>query len=85
MSDRLSEALDAVQDERSFCAFLLALSEDRKNLKTASSWQWDKIEDFLESAAVWGETSQQGLPLYKPPENPWKRCAHIIFSGKIYE
>jgi hypothetical protein len=85
MAAQLIDALHAVKDEHTFRLFLFALAEDRKEPNPISPWQWDKIEDFLEAAAAWSDTSKNGLPRYQPPENAWKRCADIMFSGKIYE
>jgi hypothetical protein len=76
--------LDEVKDEHTFVAFLNALAQDRKN--DPDDWQWEKIEDFLEAAGYWAESSRNGrLESYELPENTWKRVADILFSGKIYE
>ncbi len=83
MSD-LNALMDAVEDERTFVAFLLALAEDRR--KNADyRWQWDSIEDFLEASAAWAADTKTAINGYTPPDNAWKRCADIIFAGKIYE
>lgn len=84
MSDLVAK-LDAVKDERSFTEFLYALAENRRNGDSVSPWQWDTIEDFLEAAGRWAEDSENGLPVYKVPINPWQRAADILFSGKVYE
>jgi len=83
MSDLIVK-LEAVKDEPTFVEFLLALAEDRKK-DPDDGWQWDKIEDFLETAAAWAEDSKTGTKSYPLPNNSWKRCADIIFAGKIYE
>lgn len=98
MRDDLNELLDAVVDEDSFVAFLSALGADRadeveKEKQNPSSpygpgangWENGTIEAFLESASSWAEASKNGLELYKKPDNPWRRCADIIFMGKKYE
>lgn len=98
MKKNLAKLLDAVVDEDSFVAFLSALAADRadevkKEKKIPSSpygpgangWENGTIEAFLESATAWAEASKKGLPSYEKPDNPWKRCAEIIFMGKIYE
>lgn len=99
MTDPLDSALDAVVDEPSFIAFLAALAEDweleREMEKTkpslpfspgARGWENGTIGAFLERSAAWAESSSAGLPLgYVVPSNPWRRCADIIYMGKIYE
>lgn len=66
----LDQALQRVVDERSFLAFVQALSADRRQ---ATDWQNDCIEDFLDSAHAWADAS------------PWKRFAVFLYCGKIYE
>jgi hypothetical protein len=48
----------------------------------------------LESAAAWAEDLPDpnpvivngiSIPGYTKPDNPWKRCADIIYAGKFYE
>ena len=85
-------------DEESFIEFLSILAADRqdevaKELENPSSpygpgqngWDNGTIEAFLGAAAIWGFTSINGLPLLPKSTNPWRRCADIIFAGKIYE
>jgi hypothetical protein len=98
MNDDLQKLFDAVTDESSFIRFLRALAEDREDAinkeklnpsspygSGANGWENGTIEAFLECASAWGEASRYGLQHYKKPENPWKRCADIIYMGKIYE
>ena len=97
MNDDLIRLRDAVIDEGSFLIFLQALAEDRadeveKETKSSSShapstsgWENGTIEDFLESAVAWAKASKDGTAFYSKPINPWKRCADIIFMGRIYE
>ncbi len=90
--------LDAVTDEATLIEFIDALAADRedevqKEKKTASSpygsgangWESSSIEAFLGAASAWAISSQNGLPLYEKPQNPWKRVADILYAGKIYE
>lgn len=97
MSQKLNAMLEAVRDESSFIAFIAALAEDRADEARkeavkpsspygvgANGWENSSIESFLGSAAAWAEDFKQ-CPRYTPPENPWKRCAEIIFAGKGYE
>ncbi|MGO4730484.1 DUF7660 family protein [Paenibacillus sp. 2KB_22] len=83
MKKTLFELVNEVEDEVTFMAFLQQLSKDRKDL--ADEWQNDSIASFLEAAAEWGQASVDGLIHYEKPDNPWKRCAQILYMGKIYE
>ena len=98
MNDDLQKSLDAVVDEESFIRFLSALAVDRAgevekdkqnpssfNGPSTNGWENGTIEAFLESASAWAEESKNGLQFYTKPENPWKRCADIIYMGKNYE
>lgn len=98
MSHELKRVLDAARDEESFLRFLEALAADcadevekeKCNLSPpcgpgANRWENGTIEAFLESAAEWGQASSNGLQFYEKPDNSWKRCADIIYMGKIYE
>lgn len=98
MSNEPERALDAVCDEASFLYFLEALAADRADevekeklvpsppcVPGANGWENGSIEAFLEAASVWGRASTDGLQFYEKPDNPWKRCADIIYMGKLYE
>ena len=94
----LYDLADAVHDEESFLEFLNALCGDRedevrKEAENPSSpygpgangWENGSIQAFLGAACAWADTSKNGMPLYTPPKNPWRRFADIIHSGKFYE
>jgi hypothetical protein len=98
MLSDLRSKLDAVCDEETFIAFVEALAADRENEVVkekehpsspygpgANGWENGTIEAFLCAAVAWATASKNGLKFYQKPENPWKRCADIIFMGKIYE
>lgn len=98
MSSDLLHKLDAVHDEQTFIEFMSALAADREDEvakekinpsspygQGANGWENRTIETFLERAASWADGSTNGLPLYVKPQNPWKRCADILYAGKIYE
>lgn len=98
VSDAVWSKLERVQDERTFLHFLEALAADRaaevrEELASPSSqwgpgsrgWENTTIESFLGAALTWASASQGGLEFYSVPENPWRRCADIIYMGKIYE
>jgi hypothetical protein len=36
-------------------------------------------------AVRWARDSVNGNSFYKRPENPWRRCADILFAAKGYE
>jgi len=83
MKKTLFDVVNEVTDEKSFLDFIKELRNDRIN--NEDEWENDSIEAFLESANEWGKTSINGLQFYNKPDNPWKRCAQIIYMGKIYE
>ncbi len=96
--NELRAMADDVIDELSLVRFILALAEDwedggRKESAAPSSpygprangWENGTIGAFLERAASWADSSRLGLPLYQPPDNPWRRCAHVLLAGKFYE
>jgi len=91
------ELLNAVQDKHSFLVFVKALTADRQDEvakervspsspygRGANGWENTTIEDFLESATAWAESTnfgqEQGLP-----SNPWQQFAWFLYCGKIYE
>ncbi len=97
MADDLKAKLESVCDEDSFVAFVAVLAADRADETKiekekpaspygpgANGWENVSIEDFLESAAAWADDWKQS-PQYRPPSNPWKRCAEILYAGKYYE
>lgn len=93
----LRDLLQIVVDEDSFLIFLQALSTDfvKRNKRAESGtlnpsssyngeWENITIDSFFESAAAWGVDSR-GMGGYSIPDNPWRRCAEILFAGTIYE
>ena len=97
VDDNLQWKLDAVCDEDSFVAFVVALSADRadevqkekKSLPSpygagADGWENGSIEAFLDAASAWADDWKKS-PQYRSPTNPWKRCAEILYAGKYYE
>lgn len=100
MSDRLYEALEAVHDETSFVTFLSALCADwederekesraasRPYAPGANGWENGTIGQYLDAAVRWAVASHNGRPSvgYEPSGNPWRRCADILYAGRIYE
>jgi len=97
MHDYLDTKFEAVTDEDSFVAFIAALAEDRRDEVEkekskpsspfepgANGWENTTIENFLEAAARGAEDRKQS-PFYEAPTNPWRRCAEILLTGKVYE
>jgi len=95
---KLHELEDMVVDEESFIRFVRALAEDlddenEKEKQSPSShwssgangWENKELSDFLWTMVAWANSSKNGLPLYKKPDNPWKRMANILSAAKIYE
>jgi len=78
----LFELVNDVVDENTFLDFIKELQKDK--LKNRD-WENNSIESFLEASFEWGKASINGLQYYDKPENVWKRCAQIIYMGKIYE
>jgi len=96
--DNLRRLLNTVVDEDSFVRFLSALGadhaeeveRDKRNPPSpdapgSNGWENGAVHAFLEGASAWAEASRSGLSTYRKPENPWKRCADILYMGKIYE
>jgi len=81
--ESLFQVLNEVHDEETFIVFIEALMED--SIDSAHEWQNDTVELFLECAHAWAVSSVDGLPTYKKSENAWKRCADILYMGKMYE
>ena len=94
----LNELLDNVNDESSFLAFANALALNRVQSResekvspsspyraAANGWENTSIEDFLEGAIAWGESTNLGVSQGLSPSNPWLRFATFLYCGKIYE
>lgn len=94
----LDKLADAVNDEEGFLRFLAALAEDwqeEREIEKASpsspysagalGWENGTVGAVLEAAAAWGQASINGMQFYEKPANPWRRAAHILLAGKIYE
>ncbi|RJG22786.1 hypothetical protein DQX05_16270 [Paenibacillus thiaminolyticus] len=56
-----------------------------QNKQITEEWENESIEAFLEAVYEGGLTSIDGLTYFNKPNNPWKRCAQILYMGKIYE
>jgi hypothetical protein len=95
MPRNLDYILKKVCDEPSFISFIQALADDfeeERDLETeqlsaaysqgALGWENRTIDAMLGSAAAWGRAGANN-PENKPGEqNPWNRCAHILYAGK---
>ena len=93
----LLATLENVGDEPSFVAFVNALGRDRldeaqkeRNNPSAAwgaganGWEHSSIDSYLFASVAWAEVSLR-LPDYTVPENPWRRCADILYFGKLYQ
>ena len=98
INDKLQQALDTVEDEKTFLQFMAALAgnwdaEQEIEQVTPSSpyepgalgWDSGTIGAYLWAAHAWGDASSDNLPAYKKPDNVWRRVADILYVGKIYE
>ncbi|MDO7907668.1 hypothetical protein Q5741_14755 [Paenibacillus sp. JX-17] len=83
MSKTLFERVNEVYNEETFVQFIQALGHD--STVDMNSWENTTITSFLEAAAEWGAASVDGLHAYDKPDNPWRRCAQILYMGKMYE
>ena len=94
----LNVLLERVNSEESFLAFIAALAKDRRQAVAAErenpnssygpdagGWENRTIEDFLEAAAAWAESTNFGLTQGLAADNLWKRFAVFLYLGKIYE
>lgn len=86
--------LERVQDEASFIAFVDALADDfarELELEAASpsspygpgamGWENSRIDLMLDAAARYAEATRN-----RPETGTvWRRCAEILYMGKIYE
>lgn len=89
---------DAVHDRGSFLAFVAALAADRRASATvgritpgspyglaAGGWENVTIEDFLEAALAWAESTGMGESQGLPATPSWRGFAAFLHCGKIYE
>jgi len=94
----LNVLLERVSSEESLLAFIAALAKDRRQAVVAErenpnssygpdagGWENRSIEDFLDAAAAWAESTNFGLTQGLAADNPWKRFAVFLYLGKIYE
>jgi hypothetical protein len=93
----LDAMVEGVHDERTFIAFVEALSDDfalEQKLEAANpaapysmghlGWANGTVNAFLDRAAAWGGMNMRGNPAALGT-NPWHRCAWILYAGKFYE
>lgn len=98
MNKELHEILDEVNDEKSFLIFVEALIRDRISEVNAKKdkqtdkfgrgplgWENHTIEQFLEAAHAWAESTNIGATQDLENASPWRRCATFLYCGKIYE
>jgi hypothetical protein len=86
---------DAVHDRASFLAFVAALAADRRASAAAEQgtqsspygtdaggWNNVTIEDFLEAALAWAQSTGMGASQGEPS---WQAFAAFLYCGKSYE
>jgi hypothetical protein len=90
----LHEMLENVDGPESFLEFVRQLHADRLSEvskpkdafgRGASGWENHTIEAFLDAAVSWGEDTDMGASLGLEDASAWKRCAVLLYCGKIYE
>ena len=97
-AESLNVLLEKVDSEESLLAFIVALAKDRREAVAAETenpggpygpdaggWENTSIEDFLDAAAAWAESTNFGLTQGLAADNLWKRFAVFLYLGKIYE
>lgn len=98
MTRDLDALLDQVNNEASFIAFVDALAADFEEEQeiertTPSSsyssgalgWENGTVSAMLGAAAAWGNSTAMNPSNKTASQNPWHRCAHILYAGKFYE
>lgn len=97
--NRLWAAVHTVKDQGTFVAFCRELIADRdeevRKEKTspsspwgpgANGWENGTIEQFLDAAVRWAESSGFGERTgTSSPANPWQQFARFLHAGKFYE
>lgn len=98
MTRDLDALLEKVKDEASFIAFIDALAADfeeegKRELvnpsqpytRGALGWENGTIDAMLGASAAWGNSTAMNPMNNATSQNPWRRCAHILYAGKFYE
>jgi len=98
MNKKLHELTDEVNDEKTFLVFIDALLKDsiaevkaQENTNVDEfgrgplGWENHTIEQFLEAAQAWAESTNIGATQNLSDASPWRRCAAFLYCGKIYE
>lgn len=95
MPRNLDHLLKKVCDEYSFIAFVQALADDFEEEREmeaenpsapfgrgALGWENRTIGPMLAAAAAWGRSSANDPAIKAGEQNPWYRCANILYAGK---
>jgi len=98
MKKELYELIEEVKDEQSFLLFVDALLKDRIAEVNAQEknpidecgrgplgCENHTIEDLLEAAHAWAESTNIGATQNLAGVSPWRRFAAFLYCGKIYE
>ena len=94
----LHTLLEQVHDRQSFFDFVSALASERRADAleershpsssygpTRRGWENISIEDFLDAALRWAQTTNMGQTQGLGEEPSWKAFAVFLYGGKIYE
>jgi len=92
------QLLERVHDRESFFEFVSALANERRTDAiaeraqpslpygpTQSGWENTTVEDFLDAALRWAQTTRMGQTQGLSEEASWKSFAVFLWCGKIYE
>jgi len=84
------DILENVSDEKSFIEFMTALYRD--NIENRNEWQNTSADNYLEACLAWYNDSKKHYTKSSPTNknhgsanNPWRTCAELLYSGKVYE
>jgi len=94
----LYQLVQEVKDRDSFFEFVHALIADRMRAvkmekaqpsspygPDAGGWENTSIEDYLESALAWAESTNMGQTQGLSSAPSWREFAAFLYLGKIYE
>jgi hypothetical protein len=79
----LLQALDCVEDEKTFLIFVEVLRRDFEF--DDEEWENHTIDAFLAAGQSWAENPKFGLRRSLVEASPWKKFAVFLYCGKIYQ
>lgn len=91
----LYELCKAVRDESSLLKFVKALKDERLEEENTGKidkfgrgkfgWENHEISSFLEAALAWAQDTNFGANQIQTDNNPWRKFAEFLLSGKTHE